>query len=116
MNRMLACGVALIVLACLISAGHCGGVCSSEGATKTEGNRLCECGYSYIMGQRSNQLQWICRLNGCEDWSEEQGRMVFYEPGQVMQLQGTRCQCVEGSDPYLQDASTLYHIRCSSRK
>uniref|UniRef100_A0A1I8H5Q8 PH domain-containing protein n=1 Tax=Macrostomum lignano TaxID=282301 RepID=A0A1I8H5Q8_9PLAT len=104
-------GAAAVLVTCLFAVASCGEPCDTYGAEKTVGNDLCRCGFAYILGRRrSDQTEWVCRLNGCEVWNEAEGRNVFYEPGATMKVRGADCQCVKGTDPNLMDAITWYHV------
>ena len=57
-----------------------------------------------------------CMLAGCElrktvDGTESR---FFVRPGDsIKDSNGKSCQCINGTDPFLMDAATLYHFKCT---
>ena len=56
--------------------------------------------------------EWDCKLLGCRKYDSKLLKTVFVKPGEKTVVFGKNCVCVEGNDPIVADAFTLYYLKC----
>ncbi|XP_064614283.1 uncharacterized protein LOC135477976 [Liolophura sinensis] len=104
-----ACQATVLKQYCLDTSGNS----RRLGEEWDEGDKRCECIRSdlfYMEGGNDNSDPVKnCLWNGCPDPS---GGPILKDGDEYQDKYGYTCTCKFGSDPFLADAYTLYHVEC----